>query len=117
MSIIDDDTVSNPSANPTFEEIVQARLSRRGLLTGGVAAGVAASLGGIGTLLSDKLTLDEQETRTMGYSGVSGMLAAFITSQSDLLPIRMPTRGLSSAMGAFSSSPGAPRRVRGRSRG
>jgi secreted PhoX family phosphatase len=52
MSIIDDDIVSNPSANLTFEEIVQARLSRRGLLTGGVAAGVAASLGGIGSLLS-----------------------------------------------------------------
>jgi H+/Cl- antiporter ClcA len=31
-------------------------------------------------LIADKAKLDEQETRTMGYSGVSGMLAAFITN-------------------------------------
>ena len=48
----------------------------------------------MGTLMSDKLKLDEQETRTMGYSGVSGMLAAFITS-----PFSGALLGLESAQG------------------
>jgi H+/Cl- antiporter ClcA len=43
----------------------------------GPEAPLADASGGIGTLLADKLKLDEQETRTLGYSGVSGMLAAF----------------------------------------
>ncbi len=46
----------------------------------GPEAPLADACGGIGTLVSDKFKLDEQETRTMGYSGVSGMLAAFITN-------------------------------------
>ena len=46
----------------------------------GPEAPLADASGGMGTLLADRLKLDEQETRTMGYSGVSGMLAAFITS-------------------------------------
>ena len=45
----------------------------------GPEAPLADACGGIGTLMADKLNLDEQETRTLGYSGVSGMLAAFIT--------------------------------------
>jgi H+/Cl- antiporter ClcA len=46
----------------------------------GPEAPLADACGGIGTLLSDRLRLDEQETRTIGFSGVSAMLAAFITS-------------------------------------
>jgi H+/Cl- antiporter ClcA len=46
----------------------------------GPEAPLADACGGIGTAVSDKLKLDEQETRTMGYSGISGMLAAFITN-------------------------------------
>ena len=46
----------------------------------GPEAPLADACGGMGTLVADKLKLDEQETRTMGFSGVSGMLAAFITS-------------------------------------
>ena len=46
----------------------------------GPEAPLADACGGIGTLAADRLKLDEQETRSMGYSGVSGMLAAFITS-------------------------------------
>ena len=46
----------------------------------GPEAPLADACGGMGTLLSDRLKLNGQETRTMGYSGVSGMLAAFITS-------------------------------------
>ncbi len=46
----------------------------------GPEAPLADACGGIGTLISDRMQLDEQETRTMGYSGLSGMLAAFITN-------------------------------------
>ncbi len=52
MSCIDDNIVSNNSTNETFEEVVAARLSRRGFLGGGLATVAAASLGGVGSLLS-----------------------------------------------------------------
>ena len=60
----------------------------------GPEAPLADACGGMGTLVADRLKLDEQETRTMGYSGVSGMLAAFITS-----PFGGPILGLESAQG------------------
>jgi H+/Cl- antiporter ClcA len=60
----------------------------------GPEAPLADACGGMGTLMSDKLKLNEQETRTMGYSGVSGMLAAFITS-----PFGGAILGLESAQG------------------
>jgi H+/Cl- antiporter ClcA len=60
----------------------------------GPEAPLADACGGMGTLLSDRLKLNEQETRTMGYSGVSGMLAAFITN-----PIGGALLGLESAQG------------------
>jgi H+/Cl- antiporter ClcA len=63
----------------------------------GPEAPLADACGGIGTLLSDRLKLNEQETRTMGYSGVSGMLAAFITS-----PFGGALLGLESAQGGSS---------------
>ncbi len=60
----------------------------------GPEAPLADACGGLGTWLSNRLKLDEQETRTMGYSGVSGMLAAFITS-----PFGGALLGLESAQG------------------
>ena len=51
----------------------------------------------MGTLMADKLKLDERETRTLGFSGVSSMLAAFITS-----PFSGAILGLESAQGGFS---------------
>jgi H+/Cl- antiporter ClcA len=60
----------------------------------GPEAPLADACGGVGTLLSDRLKLNEQETRTLGYSGVSGMLAAFITN-----PIGGALLGLESAQG------------------
>jgi H+/Cl- antiporter ClcA len=60
----------------------------------GPEAPLADASGGLGTLLADRLKLDELETRTLGYSGVSGMLAAFITS-----PFGGPILGLESAQG------------------
>ena len=52
MSTIDDDIVSNTSANETFESVVAARLSRRSLLRGGaVAAGAAVAFNGADALV------------------------------------------------------------------
>ncbi len=55
MSNVDDDIVSNFSNNPTFDQVLEARLSRRSVLAGGAtatAAAVTASLTGVGALLS-----------------------------------------------------------------
>jgi H+/Cl- antiporter ClcA len=46
----------------------------------GPEAPLADACGGLGTLAGDKLKLNEQETRTLGYSGLSAMLASFITN-------------------------------------
>jgi H+/Cl- antiporter ClcA len=46
----------------------------------GPEAPLADACGGLGTWASEKLKLDEKETRTLGYGGLSGMLAAFITN-------------------------------------
>ncbi len=52
MSIIDDEGVSNTSGNEQFQDIVNARLSRRNFLTGGLATAAAVTLGGVEALLS-----------------------------------------------------------------
>ena len=46
----------------------------------GPEAPLADACGSLGTWLSDKLKLDKKETASMGFSGIGGMLAAFITS-------------------------------------
>ena len=52
MSQFDDELISNDSSNETFEEIASKRLSRRDFARGGLAAGAAASLSGVGALVS-----------------------------------------------------------------
>ena len=51
MSIIDDEGVSNQSSNEHFQDVLDARLSRRGFITGGIATVAAVSLGGVEALL------------------------------------------------------------------
>lgn len=51
MSSIDDEGVSNTSGNEHFQDIVDTRLSRRSLLTGGFTAAAVMSLGGLEALL------------------------------------------------------------------
>ena len=46
----------------------------------GPEAPMADACGSAGTWLADRLKLDERSTRSLGFSGLSGMLAAFITS-------------------------------------
>jgi H+/Cl- antiporter ClcA len=60
----------------------------------GPEAPLADASGGIGTLLADRLKLELRETRTLSYSGLSGMLGAFITS-----PIGGPLLALEAAQG------------------
>ncbi len=45
------DTICNRSGNPTFQEIVEVRLSRRRFIGGGLATAATLSLGSVGTLL------------------------------------------------------------------
>jgi len=60
----------------------------------GPEAPLADACGGMGTWISDRLKLDDRETRTLSYSGVSSMLAAFITS-----PFSGALLGLESSQG------------------
>jgi H+/Cl- antiporter ClcA len=60
----------------------------------GPEAPLADASGGIGTWVADRMKLDERETRTLGFSGLSGMLASFITS-----PFAGALLGLESARG------------------
>jgi hypothetical protein len=47
----DDGMISNPSGNAAFDEVAGARISRRDLLGGGVAAAVTGSAGGLAALV------------------------------------------------------------------
>ena len=67
----------------------------------GPEAPLADACGGLGTLISDKLELGDDETRAMGYSGVSGMLASFITN-----PFGGALLGLESAQGGSTGKQG-----------
>jgi H+/Cl- antiporter ClcA len=46
----------------------------------GPEAPLADACGSLGTLTAEKLNLDERETRSLSFSGLSGMLAALLTS-------------------------------------
>ncbi len=46
----------------------------------GPESALADACGGIGTWIADKLKLDEKETRTLGFGGLSAMLGAFVTN-------------------------------------
>jgi H+/Cl- antiporter ClcA len=68
----------------------------------GPEAPLADACGGIGTWLADRLKLKEHENQAMGYSGFSGMLAAFITSPfSGALLTLESAQGGASAGGAY----------------
>jgi H+/Cl- antiporter ClcA len=60
----------------------------------GPEAALADACGGLGTFTADTLKLNEQETRTMSYGGLSAMLGAFITN-----PFGGALLGLESAQG------------------
>jgi H+/Cl- antiporter ClcA len=69
----------------------------------GPEAPLADACGGLGTMAAEKLKLDEQETRTMGFGGLSAMLGAFITNPfaGALLSLESAIGGASGAMVYF----------------
>jgi H+/Cl- antiporter ClcA len=65
----------------------------------GPEAPLADACGGLGTWISDRLKLGENETRTMGYGGLSAMLAAFITN-----PFAGPLLALEGSQGSVTGA-------------
>ena len=67
------DTICNSTRTPTFQDVVDARLSRRGFLGGGVATAATVSLGGIGALI-DAVPLSAKTHRhrdpLLGFNGI-----------------------------------------------
>ncbi len=76
------DTVCNSSRNTTFQEVVDARLSRRNFLGGGIATAATVSLGGIGVLL-DAVPVSARSRRhhgpLLGFEGVPVSSADAVT--------------------------------------
>ncbi len=70
MSIIDDDIISNPSNNETFEQIVSARISRRGFLGSSLALTAATSLGGVSSLLQAVPANAHGRRQLLGFEGI-----------------------------------------------
>ncbi|MBL8052843.1 MAG: DUF839 domain-containing protein, partial [Nitrospira sp.] len=95
MSMIDDDNVSNTSGNEHFQNIMNARVSRRSFLTGGFAAAAAASLGGVETLLravpaaaQETEEAEDTETKSGGRNGrrpVLGFDSVSVSSADDVV--------------------------------
>jgi H+/Cl- antiporter ClcA len=71
----------------------------------GPEAPLADACGSLGTWLSDRLKLPDRETRSLGFSGISGMLAAFITSSfgGALLGLESARAGVGYAWSLFPS--------------
>ena len=67
------DTICNSSRTLTFQEVVDARLSRRALIGGGVATAATVSLGGIGALI-DAVPVSAKSHRRgdplLGFNGI-----------------------------------------------
>jgi hypothetical protein len=66
----DDDPLSNASGNPHFSDIIDTRLARRKFLGGGVALSAAASMGGIGDLLSAVPAHAGEAEPLLGFTGI-----------------------------------------------
>jgi hypothetical protein len=71
----DDDNVRNNSNNRTFQEVVEARVSRRGFLGSGLATAAALSFGGIDALLRAVPASAQQRGRgprgpLVGFQGI-----------------------------------------------
>ena len=74
MSIIDDDIVSNFSANSTIHEVIAARVSRRSVIGGGVATAAFAATGGLAALLGAVPASAQDMSRgrrLLGFEGIA----------------------------------------------
>ena len=70
MSVVEDEGVVNTSSNETFREVVDARMSRRGLIGGSIAS--AAVLSGVGSLVSavPARAHDDDDDELLGFEGI-----------------------------------------------
>lgn len=78
------DENSNTSNNPTFDTVLQARLSRRGLLRGGVGTVGTAVLGGLGVTAcggsgSDTPASSSGAITALGFTAVAKSLSDVVT--------------------------------------
>lgn len=72
MKNIDDDSGCNTSGNETFQDVLDARVSRRGLISGGLATAVFLSLGGVDALLKAVPAFaNGQRQKLLGFQGIS----------------------------------------------
>lgn len=71
MANNDDDNESNNSGNQTFQEVVEARLSRRGFLGSGLAAAAAFSLSGVNALLRAVPAEAQSKGPLLGFQGIT----------------------------------------------
>ncbi len=92
MAIIDDEGVSNQSENEHFQDVLDARLSRRGFLTGGFATAAAVSLGGVEALLKavpasaqETEEADDTEVRIDGRRPLIGFESVPVSSADDVV--------------------------------
>jgi secreted PhoX family phosphatase len=75
MAVVDDDNVGNRSGGETFQDVLDARLSRRGVLGGGLAAATTTllggtALGGVDALLRSVPAGAAQTEPLLGFEGV-----------------------------------------------
>ncbi len=71
MKNIDDDNGCNTSGNETFQDVLEARVSRRGLISGGLAAAAVLSLGGVDALLrAVPASAQGQPRPLLGFQGI-----------------------------------------------
>jgi secreted PhoX family phosphatase len=76
------DENSNTSNNPSFDSVLQARLSRRGVLRGGVGTMGATLLGGLGLSAcggGDALAEQPATAALLGFNAVAKSLADMVT--------------------------------------
>lgn len=92
MAIIDDEGVSNQSENEHFQDVLDARLSRRGFLTGGFATAAAMSLGGVEALLKavpasaqGTEEADDTEAKIEGRKPLIGFESVPVSSADDVV--------------------------------
>ncbi|RPH80016.1 MAG: DUF839 domain-containing protein, partial [Nitrospiraceae bacterium] len=71
MKNIDDDNGCNTSGNETFQDVLDARVSRRGLISSGLAAAAFLSLGGVDALLrAVPASAHGQSQPLLGFQGI-----------------------------------------------
>jgi len=73
------DEDSNTSGNAAFENVLQARLSRRGLLRGGVGAAGATALGGAAALSGCATAGPTSPVHSLGFTPVAKTMADQVT--------------------------------------